>query len=354
MAQNIEEREINLLEVFSKIWRHKKVLFITLGVFTALGLIVALATDHRYVSKIAFVPQYNSSMSSRLSSLASIAGISLDDNSSDGPISPTVYPKVLDNLDLLKELAYTPIHFKGYNEPIKLIDWYNDEQYQKTNFFKTLVKYTVGLPGVIRDAIVKEPESPVFEIDSLGINAPTLTKEEATAIKAIRQSLNLNVLKTEKHVVLTATMNESTAAAELAIASYEAFKKYISEFKVKKAMNNLEYLERQYASAKADYETKQARLAYARDRHQGRRTAASEVEIQRLNTETELARMLYLELAKNCLSARVKVTEDNVAFTELTPAYVPLKSANSRKTILLIWMLLGILVGSVVALAQKE
>ena len=76
-----------------------------------------------------------------------------------------------------------------------------------------------------------------------------------------------------------------------------------------------------------------------------KRTAASEVEYQRLSTETELARMLYLELAKNCLSARVKVKEDNVAFTELTPAYVPRKSANSRKTILLIWMLAGMVIG---------
>ena len=51
--------------------------------------------------------------------------------------------------------------------------------------------------------------------------------------------------------------------------------------------------------------------------------------------------MLYLELAKNCLSARVKVTEDNVAFTELVPARVPDKSANSRKTILLLWAFAG-------------
>ena len=341
-----EEREIDLLDLFRTLWKRRKTILIVLGVFTALGLLAALATEHRYVTKIAFVPQYNTSVNSRLSSLASLAGVSLDDGSNDGPISPVVYPKILSNLDLLKELAYTPIHFKGYAEPIPLIDWFNDEQYQKKNVFKTILRYTVGLPGVIKGALESKKDEDIFvPADTTGITAPVLTKEEGVAIKALRGCLDLDVLKTERHVVLSATMNESTASAELAIATYDLFKKYISEFKVRKAKSNLEYLEKQYATAKADYEQKQAALAWLKDRHQGRRTAASEVEYQRLSTETDLARMLYLELAKNCLSARVKVSENNVAFTELTPAYVPRKSANSRKTILLIWMAVGLVVG---------
>lgn len=350
-----EEREIDLLGIFRTLWKQKKIILILTGIFTVLGLIAALATEHRYVTKISFVPQYNTSVSGRLSSLASLAGISLDDGASDGPISPVVYPKVINNLDLLKELAYTPIHFNGYAEPIRLIDWYNDEQYQKKNFFRGLVRYTVGLPGVIKDAIEakKEDDIPSFA-DTVGIQAPLLTPEENTAVKAIRSNLDLDVLKSEKHVVLSATMNESTASAELAIAAYDLFKKYISAFKIKKAQDNLDYLERQYALSKADYEKKQASLAWLQDRHQGKRTAAAEVEIQRLKTETELSRMLYMELAKNCLTARVKVTEDNVAFTELTPAYVPRKSANSRKTVLLIWMLAGLIVGSIWALIKES
>lgn len=355
MENHEEEREIDLLGLFRILWKRKKTILILTGIFTVLGLVAALATEHRYVTKIAFVPQYNTSVSGRLSSLASLAGISLDDGASDGPISPVVYPKVINNLDLLKELSYTPIHFKGYSEPIRLIDWYNDEQYQKNNFFKGLIRYTVGLPGVIKDAVEARKDDDIFDPqDSTGIQAPCLTPEENTAIKAIHANLDLDVLKSEKHVVLSATMNESTASAELAIAAYDLFKKYISEFKIKKAQDNLDYLERQYALAKADYEKKQASLAWLQDRHQGKRTAAAEVELQRLKTETELSRMLYMELAKNCLTARVKVTEDNVAFTELTPAYVPRKSANSRKTVLLIWMIAGLVAGSVWALIQES
>ena len=114
-----EEREIDLLDLFRTLWRRKKTILIVTGVFTLLGLIAALAMEHRYVTKIAFVPQYNSSMSSRLSSLASLAGVSLDDGSSDGPISPVVYPKVISNLDLLKELAYTPSTSRDTKSPFR-------------------------------------------------------------------------------------------------------------------------------------------------------------------------------------------------------------------------------------------
>ena len=197
-----EEREIDLLAIFKILWRRKKAVLIVLGIFTALGLIAALATEHRYVTKIAFVPQSNSSVSSRLSSLASLAGVSLDDGAGDGPISPVVYPKVINNLDYLKELAYTPLHFKGYDEPIRLIDWFNDEQYQKKSFFKGLVRYTVGLPGVIKDAIESKKEDDVLVFaDSTGLHAPSLTAEESTAVKALRSNLDLDVIKSEKHVV---------------------------------------------------------------------------------------------------------------------------------------------------------
>ena len=354
-----EEREIDLLALLRAMWKRRKTIFICLGVATVLGLIAALGTEHRYVTRIAFVPQSNTSVNARLSSLASLAGVSLDDASSDGPISPVVYPKVINNLDYLKELSYTPIHFKGYAEPIRLIDYYNDEQYQKKSFFQNLRRYTIGLPGTLIGAIKERTDKEEgddfgFAADSTGISAPRLSAEESTAVKAIRSNLDLDVLKNEKHVVLSATMNESNASAELAIASYELFKKYISDFKIKKAQSNLDYLEKQCAEAKADYEKKQASLAWLKDRQQGKRTAAAEVEYQRLSTETDLARMLYLELAKNCLSARVKVTEENVAFTELTPAYVPRKSANSRKTVLLLWMLGGLLIGCVWALLQER
>lgn len=353
MEEYIEENEIDILDLFRKIWNRRRTIIIITACFTLLGLLAAFSMERKFTTKIAFVPQYNSSMSSKLSSLASLAGVSLDEGTSDGPISPVVYPMVLDNLDFMKELAHTAIHFKGYEEPIELNDWYNDEQYHNKSFIKGLAKYTIGLPGVIKGAINKPKGSEMGEFSS-NITARSLTDEEVTTIKILKACVKMNVIKNEKHVLLTVTMPESVASAELADATYTLFRKYISEFKVRKAKDNLEYLEQQYAKAKEDYQTKQEAYARYKDRNQGKKTAAAEVELQRLNTETELARMLYIELAKNCLTARVKVTEDNVAFTELTPAYVPDKSSNSRKTVLLIWMLAGIAVGCIYALIAES
>lgn len=353
MEDYIEEKEIDILGLVREIWNRKRTVAIITACFTVLGLIAALAMERKFTTKIAFVPQYNSSMSSKLSSLASLAGVSLDDGSADGPISPVVYPVIMDNLDLMKELAHTPIHFKGYTDPIELNDWFNKKEYHKKNAFKTIAKYTVGLPGLIKGAINKPRSKDSGETVSSG-SVPSLTEEEITTIKILKSCIKMAVIKNEKHVALTVTMPESVASAELAEAAFSIFRKYISDFKVRKAKSNLEYLEQQYANAKADYEAKQEAYARFKDRNQGKKSATAEVEIQRLGTEVDLARMLYLELAKNCLSARVKVTEDNVAFTELTPAYVPDKSSNSKKTVLLIWMLAGIAAGCAYALVKAS
>lgn len=347
---DIEEQEIDISKLISKLWGKRRLIIIITSCFILLGLLAALATEHKYTSKIAFVPQFNSSMNSKLSSLASLAGVSLDEGMNDGPISPVVYPMIMNNLDMLKELVHTPIHFKGYTEPIELVDYFTDPQYKKKSAIKTIVKYTIGLPGVIMGALTPEIDTEGISESAQALDVPVLTKEETDAIKILKKCVKMEVMKTERHIVLEATMNEAVASTEVVNATYGLFKKYISEFKVKKAKSNLDFLEKQHAEAKANYERLQTAYARYKDSNRGKKSAAAEVELDRMKSETELARVLYVELAKQCLTGRVKVTEENVAFTELSPAYVPFKSANSRKTVLIVWTFFGFIVACATAL----
>jgi len=347
MEQNQNE-EIDIISLLSKLWNHRRTIIIVTAVFTVLGFLSALTTDHKYTSKIVFVPQFNSSMGGKISSLAAMAGISLDDGTNDGPISPMVYPMIMQNKDLLKELIYTPMHFKCSSTPITFYDYVNDPQYQKTSFLKSVKKYTLGLPGLLKGVLMslkKDEDEGMANSTGYELPVPILTKEEDTAVKILKNCLELSVVKTEKHLTLTATMKEPIASAELAENTYGLLKKYISSFKVAKSESNLEYIETQYAEAKADYEAKQEQLARFKDSNLGRKTASASLDLQKLSTEAELARMLYLELSKNRLTAKVKLSEANVALTEITPAYVPRKSSNSRTIILLIWIVFGGMTG---------
>lgn len=345
-------QEIDLMEVFSALWSRRRFIIIATACFIVLGLFAALGTVHHYRTNIAFVPQSNSTMNSKISSLASMAGLSLDDSQSDGVLSPIIYPRIIDNKEFLRDLSHTKIDFRGYDAPIELVDWFTDEQYLKKNFFVSLRKYTLGLPGVIKDAVTPEKHQETVG-DDMATHIVTLTDNEAMAIKSIRRALNLEVLKNERHLVLSAVMDESLASAELADAAYELVKKYISSFKVQKSQQNLDFLEEQYAAAKAEYEAKQSAYAYCKDRNLGSRTAASEVALERMKTECDLAKALYMELAKNCLTARVKVSENTVSFTEIIPPSIPDKSTNSRKSVLIIWTLIGFVLSCAYVLVEK-
>lgn len=353
MTERYEEKEIDILELVRILWNKRWTVIIVTAVFGVLGVLAALAMDRKYESTLVFVPQVNRSINSRISSIASLAGVDLEDSSKDGPISPIVYPYILDNVDFKRDLVHTRIHFNGYSEPIELLDWYTDPQYAKKSVLKSIMKYTIGLPGVIKGAITPKPEETMPSDSSSSITVPYLTSDEASVARGIMGNITLEVDKKGGNVTITAVMKEAVASTELADAVYDLLKKYISDFKVAKSRSNLEYLERQYADAKKDYESKQKALAYFKDRNRGSKTALAEVEMQRLNTEAELSRMLYTELAKNCLTARVKLTEDTVVFTDIVPASVPDKSANSRVTKVIIWTFLGFVISCLYVLISN-
>ena len=79
--QNIDssqEQEIDLIELIKRMWVNRKLILKVTGVCFALGLLIALFSAKAYTSGCDFVPQTSSSTStSRMSSLAALAGINL-------------------------------------------------------------------------------------------------------------------------------------------------------------------------------------------------------------------------------------------------------------------------------------
>ena len=70
------------------------------------------------------------------------------------------------------------------------------------------------------------------------------------------------------------------------------------------------------------------------------------MERTRLKAECELAQQLYSELAKNELTSKMKVEENTVTYTELSPVSIPLKRYSPKRVrTVLIWTLVGFLFG---------
>ena len=338
--------EIDIVALLTKVWAKRWSILKVTCCFFVLGIVVALITPRKYTATRIFIPQTNASTgrSGSLSSLASLAGISLGDELQDGPMSPLAYPYILSNVEFRKELIMTPVNFKGLDDAVSLYDYYTDPQYDKHPFLTGLKKYTIGLPGTIKKKMRGDED---LKSDSLsngiisGSRILKMTRKEYEVADKIGKSVSLTVDKKEGYITITATMPEALAAAQLNEALFSLLRKYVSEFKVNKSQLYLDYIQMEHDQAKQEYQDLQDQYAKFRDANRGAKNAVAEVEADRLASEVALAQQLYTSLANNLLAAKVKVKEENVVFTDISPVSVPDKPSNSKKKIVLGWTFLG-------------
>lgn len=338
------EDEIDLVEIVQKLWRNRKFIIKVTAVFAVLGFLVAISTPNVYTASCTMVPQTGDKKAGgSLSGLAAMAGINLGSLSSGEVLSPTVYPLIMTNINFQKELIYSKYHFQGVEQPITLYDYYTNEKYQKFSLIGTIKKYSIGLPKVIIGAIKGKPAD-VVQADSSAIQF--LTIMEKKIVRILNTNISLNVNSKEGYISISANMPNPITAAELAQRGQELLQKYITEFKVEKVAQNLEFVERNYEEGKRNFESKQAELARFRDANKSFSSAVAKTQEEKLTSEYNLLLGIYSELAKQKEQAKIAVTETTPILTIIEPVVVPNeKSKPSRAMMLFIYTFLGIIIG---------
>jgi len=339
------EDEIDIAEIVRKLWRNRKFIFKVTIAFAVLGFIVAISTPNVYTASCTMVPQTGEKKAGgSLSGLAAMAGINLGSLSSGEVLSPTVYPKIMTNINFQKELIYSKYHFKGVEQPLTLYDYYTNEKYQQFSLIGTIKKYTIGLSGVIIGAIKGKPAG-TDQSDSSTIKSLTIEEEEV--LKIVSENLSMVVNDLEGYISITVNMPEPLLAAELAQRGQVLLQKYITEFKVEKVAQNLEFVERNYEEGKRNFESKQAELARFRDANKSFSSAVAKTQEEKLTSEYNLLLGIYTELANQKEQAKIAVTETTPVLTIIEPVVVPNeKSKPSRAMMLFIYTFLGLIIGA--------
>lgn len=346
---NVENQgtEIDYKALALRLWAKRKYIMYVCGAFAVLGLMAALFQKPVYTSTCTFVPLSASSKasSSSLSSLAAMAGINLGDMSSGESLSPLIYPQLLSSVEFNRELMRAPLHFKRYEEPVSLYDLANDPKYRRFTIgavIGVIKKYTIGLPGVIMEAIRGEQPDVVIPGEEGKKKISAYTKEEYKVYKGVSKMISLSVEKKEGYLTLSAKSNEAIVAAELCQAALDLMQKYVAEFKQKQAQNNMAYLQARCEETRAEYLAKQMELAQYTDSNRGVPTAMSQTRRQQLSSEYDLAFALYTEVSKQLLQAELKIKNDTPVLSAVKPVDVPMQKSNSRAKTLAVWIFLGV------------
>lgn len=337
------EDEIDLVEIIKKIWDRRAFIVKTVLMAMCLGAIIAKLTPNEYAASVVFVPQSSSSSASSagLGGLASLAGINLGGNGADGQeIGPELYPKLASDVKFKKALINTYIHPTGIADSVTYAQYY--KEIYKPGVLSYIKKYTIGLPGIIIQAIRGDVEQKDASHSIQKSNLVFISDQEFGVFGLIDSQLIIESNQNEGFVELSFTMPEPILAAEMVLASQRLLQQEVIAFRIRNAQEQLEFTEKQYLEKQEEFNAIHARLAAFRDRNRNMASSFGESEEQKLEAEFSLKVSIYTEMAKQLEQAKLQVKKDTPVFSDIESVTVPNeKSAPNKVLILFIFIIFG-------------
>lgn len=338
------EVEIDIKELIAKVWHRRKFISIWMGVFLLLGLFIAFTSPVSYTANCTLVPQMGERRGGSLGGLASMMGVDMGSSMTGETLSPAVYPQIINSVPFCKEIMETPIVIeKSEGNTITLYDYYTDKKYRPTNIIGSVMRYTIGLPGLLLSAIRsdKEPTTASYT-DTITGRVVTLTKEERRVIKSIRGNIQFESNPKDGYIKLGYSFSEPQPTAVIAQNMYATLEKYVKNYKSQKQLDNLEFVEESYERTRKDFMEKQSRLAAFQDANRDLTSAMARTTERRLSSEYEVAYTVYNELARQLEQAKISVKESTPVLTVIDPVVVPHEKSGPRRAIILLaFLLLG-------------
>jgi len=340
---HFEEDEIDLIALAKTLWNGRKSIIKTTIIFACIGLFMALSSPAQYTSSIVVKPilsESKSSLGGSLGGLAAMAGITLPGSTSSSELHPTLYPQIVESYGFQKALMQTPLNITGVDESMTYEDYFLN--HREPSIIQTVKKYTLGLPSLLISSLkTKETHS-----SSLALGLTEMSEDDLTLRRQLTEQISIDINEKGGYVSLSATLPEAIASTQMVLQAQNLLQDAIIAHKAKKAKEDLIFIEERFTEKKAEFGKAQQKLALYRDANRNVNTAIALTEVQRLESEYQLAFSVYSELAKQVETQKIQVKEDTPVFAVLKEAVVPLeKSGASKSMTLIIWTFLGGIIG---------
>ena len=327
--------EIDLIELFKKIYLEKKFI-LKISVLAALfGVVYALFQPNEYTSSTTFIPQLSSGVKtggSSLSGIASLAGINIGSMESSSEFPPTLYPQVVNGVPFRVELLSNEITLN--NELVAVKDYL--EKKSSFNILGTIKKYTIGLPSLILSSFKNQKEytneSKIYSI----------TEKDKDLFQILEKNLSLSINEKEGFITIAFTDTNKNVAAQITQISQNLLQEKIIEFKNKSSREMLDFALKQYSDKKESYEKLQDEKAVFVDKNINISSSLFQNKLNRLESEVNISESIVQQLASQVEQAKLQVNKDTPVFTTIKPVTIPFeRSAPKRSLIVIIFLFLG-------------
>jgi len=341
-----DEDEIDLIELAKNIWDGRWTIAKITSVFVAIGLFIALFSPVEYESEAILMPEVQQQadragqLLQRFGGAFGIGGGSQLQGQA-GTIPPMIYPRIVNSLSFQMELMEKEIRFADYGVTTTIPEFY--ENHYSPSLTQWIGKVTIGLPYTVLGWFRGEGEVQVEAEDPFEGEFIRLSKTELELINTIRDNISVSLDEETGLLTSRVTLHDARAAAELNRHVIELLKEYVTEYRIEKARQDLEFVDEQQAQARERFEETQIRLADFRDANISLATARAQTELERLQDEKNLAFNLYNSLSQQLEEARLRMQEQTPVFSTMQAVNVPSDKSSPRRGVLLLSsMLIGV------------
>lgn len=324
---NTEESEIDLMEWASKLWINRRRLIKWSICGAIIGLIIAFSIPKEYNTNVLLSPEINPEQNNTLSSLASMAGLSMGSNATDA-YNPMLYPDVVNSIPFMTGLFDVKVKTKDGKEMTV-------QEYMKKETKAPWWSFFLKLPGKLIGAIIPSDKEEQTGANHQ-LNNFRLTKKETSLVEALRKRVVATGDPKIFMVTVNVEMQDPMVSAMLADTVVSRLQDYITDYRTNKARQDLDYAIKINEEARQNYFAAQQKFAEYLDSNHGLTLYSSQVTQQRLENDVNLTFGLYNQTAQNVQMAEAKVQEKTPIYAIITPATVPLKASKPRKLLILI------------------
>lgn len=325
--------ELDIIEMLRKIFQEKKLLALYIGIFAAIGIIVALNRPKEYTASVVLAPEITGmGMSQSLGELASMVGVDLGGKAASADaIYPDIYPDVFAS--------------NNFIIPLFSINVTQIENTTSKTYYDHLTK-DVKIPFWDYPIIWITKAIKTFEktetAKEQNINPFHLTKKQAGICDHIRNNISCLIDKKTSVITINVTDLDPQVAAIVADTLQRRLQQYISLYRTQKARNDLSYAKKIFQESKQQYIKAQRLYAEYSDANTDIILQSFKSKQEELENEMQLKYNIYQQASMQLQTAKAKVQEHTPAFTMIEQATVPLRASSTpRSIVVVVFMLLG-------------
>lgn len=332
--------EIDLIEVFKKIWDGRKTIYKSVAVFFIIGLIIAFGSPKEYKSETTLLVETgsgSSSMNGLLQQFGGLAGINLGGvGTGTDALRPDLYPDVIKSTPFLLEVMDQKVIESKWDSTLTVSQFI--ERHTHSSLLSIIMGYTIGLPGKIIGAIGgrNKLQPATNNLQHLPLK---LTPKQSGTIGSLTERIKAKEGKSNNTLVISVEMQDPIVAAQLADSVVKSLTKYIIDYRTQKARTDLQFVVKSHAEAEVKYKQAQQALAFYTDQNKNVILASAKTTEQRLQSEFTLAFNIYNTLSQQLEQAKLKVQQETPIFKVLNPAEVPLQKSEPKTSLILVGMI---------------